>query len=170
MNLTLKIIFSYHLEVGHLVECDQPHKLAAHPPEMDIGQRAAKIVASRVFLTLSRGSLGFFIPVRAGRKGFYRCADRFRARSGPRAAVVMSPEAPKWCLKWPSTSGYCKCEKWSFGAAPRGPARLTACLLMVLTGGKGFAPAATRSATSLLAGGVGSGLGRVVYPPDHAWK
>ena len=69
------------------------------PPEMDIGRRAAEIVASRLFLTLSDDSLGFFIPVRVGRKGFYRRADRFRPRSGPRAAVVMSPEAPKGYLK-----------------------------------------------------------------------
>ena len=123
--------------------------------KIDIGRRAAEMVASRLFLTLPRDSLGLFIPLRVGRKGFCHRSDRFRTRSGPRAAVVMSPEAPKWCLKWSSTSGYCKCEKWSFGAVPRAPARLTACLLMVLTGGKGFAPAATRSATSLLAGGVG---------------
>ena len=137
---------------------------------MDIGQRAAGIVASRLFLSSPRDSLGSFIPVKVGRKGFHRCGDRFRVRSDPRAAVVMSPEAPKWYLKWSPTSEYGEREKWSFGAAPRAPARLTACLLMVLTGGKGFAPAATRSATSLLAGGVGRGLGRVVYPPDHAWK
>ena len=139
-------------------------------PEMDIGQRAAEIVASRLFLSSPRDSFGSFIPLATGSQSFYRRADRFHARGGPQRAVLLPPGAPKQASGIPTPPADSALHYRSFGGVPRPPARLTAGLVMLTTGSQSFPPAAKRLAVLLLAIGVGRGRRGAVYPRDHAAK
>ena len=118
---------------------------------MDIGQRAAEIVASRLFLSSPRGRLGSFISLLMVSQGFYHRPDRFRGRCGHRATVLWPSEAPKPVSRIPNPPADSALHYWCFGGVPRAPARLTACLVVVLNVSQGFPRAAKRLAVLLLA-------------------
>ena len=120
-------------------------------PEMDTVRRGAKMATSRLFLSSPRGSLGSFIPLRMVSQGFYHRPDRFRGRFGPRAAVLWPSEAPKPVSRIPNPPADSALRYWCFGGVPRAPARLTACLVVVLKLSQGFPRAAKRLAVLLLA-------------------